>query len=93
MTFGLGENIWDCHINHYYGYWWVDLKERGFDQYLIVLGWDENSWDNDGPEPESEDLNWEHLTPVEQSAASQICFFRDLWDGTSISEWQLLQAT
>ena len=91
-SFGLNDDIWDCHINHYYGYWWSDLEESGFDQYLIVLGWDENGWDDDGSAPESDDSYWDDLTPEEQSAASQICYFKDLWDGVPIPEWEYLRA-
>ena len=87
ISLGFGNDNWDCHINHYQGYWWADLEEAGFDQYLMALGWDENSWDGDGPEPETEDLYWEGLTPDQQSAARQICYTPDLWDGLLIPEW------
>jgi len=87
---GFSENIWDCHINHYYGYWWEQLEEQGLVQYLIALGWDESSW-NDGPSPETDDLYWDDLTLDEQSAASGICYFKDLWDDVPIDQWELLQ--
>jgi len=87
---GFSENIWDCHINHYYGYWWEQLEEQGLVQYLIALGWDESSW-NDGPSPETDDLYWDDLTLDEQSAASGICYFKDLWDDLPIDQWELLQ--
>ncbi len=84
---GMGYDIWDCHINHYLGYWWEDLEERGLDQYLKELGWDENSWNQDGPVPDTDDLYWDGLTPDQQEAAVQICYFRELWDNVPIPEW------
>jgi len=76
-------------MNHYFGYWWSDLEIIGNDQYLIALGWDESSWDGEGPVPESDDLYWDELTLEEQTAASQICYFKDLWNGKSIPDWEI----
>mmetsp|Transcript_18071 Transcript_18071/g.31126 ORF Transcript_18071/g.31126 Transcript_18071/m.31126 type:complete len:148 (-) Transcript_18071:125-568(-) len=89
MALGFSDEMWDCHINHYQGYWWSDLEDSGLDQYLIVLGWDENSWDNiNAPVPETETLYWDSLTPEEQSAARQICYFEDVWNGVPIPDWE-----
>ena len=82
------EEVYDCHINHYHGYWWADLVESGYDIYYALLGWNEDSWDNDGDAPNTEDMYWNELTIHQQVAAGQICYFRDLWDGISIPEWE-----
>ena len=78
---------WDCHINHYEGYWWDDMVYYGYDEYYTVLGWNANNWDNNGELPESEGLYWDQLTPEQQAAASQVCYFRDLWDGVSLPNY------
>lgn len=54
-------------------------------QYATSLGWDENKWDNNGSDPETEDFYWDDLTLEQQAAASQICYFKDLWDGLVLS--------
>lgn len=84
-SLGLGNAIWDCHINHYVGFTWSDLAAGGFVQYATSLGWDENKWDNNGSDPETEDFYWDDLTLEQQAAASQICYFKDLWDGLVLS--------
>ena len=63
MSFGLSGEIWDCHINHYSGYYWADLEEGGIDQYYSVLGWNIDNWENDGPVPDTEDAYWDELSP------------------------------
>ncbi|KAL7553210.1 hypothetical protein ACHAWF_016467 [Thalassiosira exigua] len=89
-SLGISDHTWDCHINHYHAYWWADLEIRGSDQYFKALGWDEDSWDGDGQTPRSEDLNWDDLTEKEQLAASQLCYFRELWDGDGgLGDWDL----
>jgi hypothetical protein len=84
---GLGGDIWDCQVNHYLGCWWKDLEERGLDQYVKVLGWDEDRWNHDGPVPDTDDVYWDDLTQEQQEAAIQICYFRELWDNVPIPEW------
>ncbi|KAL7529039.1 hypothetical protein ACHAXR_005539, partial [Thalassiosira sp. AJA248-18] len=89
ISLGFDDDTWDCHINHYLGYWWADMEEVGLDHYLSVLGWNKNSWDDDGPAPETEDLYWDELEPEHQAVASQLCYHKDLWDGVSIPEWDI----
>eukprot|EP00581_Thalassiosira_minuscula_P033287 CAMPEP_0183786878 /NCGR_PEP_ID=MMETSP0739-20130205/67254_1 /TAXON_ID=385413 /ORGANISM="Thalassiosira miniscula, Strain CCMP1093" /LENGTH=381 /DNA_ID=CAMNT_0026030943 /DNA_START=201 /DNA_END=1346 /DNA_ORIENTATION=- len=89
IMFGLNEEKWDCHINHYLAYWWEDMEELGFDQYLIALGWQQDNWDDeDLPPAETEDLYWEKLTPKQQAAARQLCWFEEVWDGASILDFE-----
>jgi len=88
ISLGFSHDIWDCHINHYHAYWWADLQRDGIDQYLHVLGWDKNSWEGDEPDPETEDLYWDGLTPDQQAAAVQVCYHKDLWDMLPLSQWK-----
>ena len=88
MSFGLSGEIWDCHINHYSGYYWADLEEGGIDQYYSVLGWNINNWENDGPVPDTEDAYWDELSPGQQAAASAVCYSKDLWNGNVITDWE-----
>jgi len=88
ISLGMTEEVYDCHINHYYGYWWSNLEEVGLDQYYSILGWNADLWDNDdGEVPDSEELYWSELTSAQQLAASNVCFFEDLWNGESIPDW------
>ena len=81
--------MWDCHINHYAGYYWADLGELRVEQYFIVLGWDIDSWETDAPVPEADDLDWDELTALQQAAAMQVCYHKDLWDEVPIPQWQV----
>ena len=82
----MSDHIWDCHVNHYSGYYWQDLVVRSLDQYLTALGWDQSSWDNDGPTPESDDLYWEGLSAAQQHAAKQLCYSEDEWNEVPIPD-------
>jgi len=77
----------DCHINHYTGFWWEDVEELNVSQYYEILGWNEYSWDNDVL-PATDSLSWYQLTSVEQEAAKQLCYNRELWDGIPLPEWE-----
>ena len=77
----------DCHINHYTGFWWEDVEELNVSQYYEILGWNEYSWDNDVL-PATDSMSWYELSPVEQEAAKQLCYNRELWDGLPIPEWE-----
>ena len=77
----------DCHINHYTGFWWEDVEELNVSQYYEILGWNEYSWDNDVL-PATDSMSWYELSPVEQEAAKQLCYSRELWDGIPLPEWE-----
>ena len=77
----------DCHVNHYTGFWWEDVEELNVSQYYEILGWNEYSWDNDVL-PATDSLNWYQLTSVEQEAAKQLCYNRELWDGIPLPDWE-----
>ena len=87
LELGMDDEMWDCHVNHYYGYWWEDIEYYGYDLYFAALGWDVDSWDNDAQMPKTEDMYWDELSLAQQAAATQLCYFRDLWDSVSIPEW------
>jgi len=81
------EEIWDCHINHYHGYFWSDLVESGLDRHYVALGWNPANWENGSKEPESENKYWASLTPDEMSAAVQLCYTEGIWDEVPIPDW------
>lgn len=54
-----------------------------------ALGWDEAMWtvhDADDA-PASEHTLWADLTAQERAAATRLCYFEEIWDGTHISWW------
>ena len=76
----------DCHINHYYGYWWADLEEKELDSFFSKLGWSKAMWDegDEGDVPSSDDKYFDELNSDEQAAAQSLCYFRELWDGEEL---------
>ena len=38
ISLGLSDDIWHCHVNHYYGYWWSDLEKVVLISILFGLG-------------------------------------------------------
>ncbi len=89
LGLGIDGEAWDCHINHYYGYWWSDLVKDGYDEYFSILGWDEDKWDNGSSAPETEGMEWDDMSAEQRAAAEQVCFFRELWNGVPISQWDM----
>ena len=89
LHLGLDSDTWDCHINHYYGYWWEDLEKDGHDRHFSVLGWNEDMWDNETSYPETDYMYWDELSPAQQAAAEQVCYFRELWDMIDITNWEV----
>ncbi|NJN66201.1 MAG: hypothetical protein HC884_05555 [Chloroflexaceae bacterium] len=45
-----------------------------------VLGWDEESWDEETTTPASEEADWAALTPEEQAAAESLGYDQETWD-------------
>ena len=83
------EDIWDCHINHYHGYFWSDLVESSLDQYYSALGWTKANWEEGSRWPASESKYWESLSSDERSAAMQLCYTEEIWDEVPIPDWSL----
>jgi hypothetical protein len=46
----------------------------------MVLGWDEDSWQEDTDPPESDDKYWEDLSTSEKKAAKELGYTQALWD-------------
>ena len=83
---------WDCWQNHYQSYRWIDLDNEYTQsgQWWEMLGWDIYSWNrlNEGSPP-SDDLNWYELSVDERYAASQLCYFREVWDEGDVASSDL----
>ena len=85
---GINEAMWDCHINHYKGYWWQELEQ--LQQYFVLLGWDMSMWDDGVSTPETHGMKWYELTANQRAAAKQVCFSKALWNASSLTEWTSL---
>ncbi|MDB9510629.1 hypothetical protein PN499_05490 [Kamptonema animale CS-326] len=58
---------------------WTDMNSA--EQKLwAVLGWDEDSWEEETDPPESNDRYWEDLTDAEKNAALELGYTQELWD-------------
>ena len=84
---GIDSNQWDCHINHYFGYWWEDMENLGIDIYFLELGWSSENWDQPDNRPETEDMNWKELSEDQQNAARELCYTEELWDIVPMVYW------
>jgi hypothetical protein len=93
---GISSTQWDCHINHYYGFYWDDLMSTaigdggaGLHVYFAMLGWDRESWDYENvTRPDVEHLMWDELNERQKLIASEICYFRkEVWDELPLSTW------
>ena len=78
---------WDCYINHYFGYDWNSLQMQGLDRPFEALGWTQDSWEGSAPPPATMSAMWADLTPAEISAATQVCYFEQIWDKKNILTW------
>ena len=59
----------------------------GKSTFYEVLGWDESSWDDGIGVPETDEMYWYELNPIQQAAAHKVCFFENSWDWVSLAEW------
>ena len=82
------ETIQDCWVNHYVGLFWSSLEERGLETYYIALGWSVESWEGGAEKPATEDLYWDELSLDQQNAATNLCYFKNLWNQDLIGDWQ-----
>lgn len=87
LTLGLDEDVWNCFINHYNGYYWDDLVEEGVVEYYEILGWTERMWDDEVGTPDTDDFYWYELSAEEQEAANSLCFIANSWDWVSLADW------
>ena len=87
MALGFDEETWDCFMSHYCSYSWEKLEETDIAQYFTTLGWTQNSWDNDGKAPDSEDKSWKKLTTEEKFAATKLCYTENAWNWVALPSW------
>jgi len=87
----LDKNEWDCYVNHWEYYDWNDFPE-GIQSYWEALGWTEGNWENGADPPASEDKFFSELAAAEKTAAEELCFFAETWDGESMDDWAALPA-
>jgi hypothetical protein len=83
---GFTEEVWDCYVNHYLYYEWADLVDLGVQEYMINLGWTEEIWGDPFDNP-IYDLFWEELTDEQRGNATEICYFEQIWDRSSLQSW------
>lgn len=86
LKMGFYEEQYDCYINHYQGYDWVDLQDWGLDTVYETFGWTQFNYEN-GPTPAAWEGPWGDLTDEQKEAASEICWFEELWNGQHLSEF------
>jgi hypothetical protein len=67
------------------GFDWADLTAAEQEAWA-VLGWDEESWDEETTIPESEEATWDELTEEEQEAAESLGYEQENWDATAPEE-------
>ncbi len=82
ISIGFYDKTWDCFQNHYRGYEWDNI-ETTYLYALQILGWNSTSW-MEKIEPSSYNNTWEQLSEDEQSAATELCFFEDTWNGNTL---------
>lgn len=75
---------WDCWVNHFRAYTWEELVLWGLDFHYTALGWNEKSWV--GLEDEPEKKTWKELDEAERTAATELCFFRQTWEGYDMTK-------
>jgi hypothetical protein len=71
--------------NHFQSYSWEELVFYGLDIPLSEMGWTAPSWEELEPPPASDSMNWKDLAEWERAAASELCYFRDNWDGMDMT--------
>ena len=85
------KNVWDCYMNHYDDYDWDELDTAGVQYYFELLGWTEARWSENGDDDTTADFMWDkdwtELDAAQQTAARQLCFQQETWDGVSLDEW------
>ncbi|HLO48376.1 MAG TPA: hypothetical protein VK211_08155 [Kamptonema sp.] len=58
---------------------WTDMNSAEQKRWT-VLGWDEDSWEEETDPPASNDQYWEELSDSEKNAALQLGYTQELWD-------------
>lgn len=72
---------WDCFINHYEGFSWDDLADKGVQEHYQGLGWTRAHWEHTADTiVYTESRWWGQLTDNEKRAANGLCYFKENWD-------------
>lgn len=77
---GFDASTWDCYMNHYTSYSWIDLVLKGLHVQAQVLGFTPQSWDS-GNQVTTDSTDWVGLSDGEKRAARAFCYFEGTWDG------------
>jgi len=85
LALGMDEEMWDCWMNHYNGYYWEDMP-NGKTQYLAVLGYTQTTWDEDLG-ADTDNFDWYELSSEQQNAANKLCYFANSWDWLDLNYW------
>ena len=86
-TIGFSKLVWDCYVNHYGDYDWKELAQAGIQQHFVTLGWTELRWNGLADVPPSEKSRWGDLTVNEQTAAAELCYFKETWNDLNLAKW------
>ena len=92
LYMGFSPSVWDCWVNHYMGYSWLDLISINLDTAAETLGFNETTWgfvmsDSSAVGTTAFDKSWIMLTSEEKMAASELCYIQELWDEDPIDQW------
>jgi hypothetical protein len=85
QSIGFTAPVWNCYVNHYRGFSWMETESMGVQQNLTTLGWTEDIWNNQN-KPSVYEKRWDELDSEEKDAATEICWFQQLWDGISLDD-------
>jgi hypothetical protein len=94
QSIGFTAPVWNCYVNHYRGFSWMETEGMGVQQHLRALGWTEDMWTSNQDQPSVYGKSWSKLDNEEKDAATEICWFQQLWDGTSLDDvaWNVTSA-
>lgn len=89
---GLSMSQWDCYINHYTNFTWIELETARPDRQLqrawSRLGWTEAKWTGaDREPPASEYSSFTRLSLEQQQAAITLCYRAETWDEEDLRRW------
>ena len=91
----LDKDTWNCYQNHYTGFDWTQLATNNVQVYWAILGWTAAIWESDNLEVQPAALfkAWNALTPLEQAAAQDLCFYNYTWGNAAVplTEWPARQ--
>jgi hypothetical protein len=88
---GISGEQWDCFVNHYSFMEWTELANLGVQDYFVTLGWTTELWVlyriDSSNVPATYALLWEKLSEEEQNAATEVCYFQQIWDALDLADW------